>query len=107
MLIYEYKIDVNTQQYTAIDEAILIVQFMRNKCLRLCMYERVISKNDLQCTCAQLAKAYPFFSRVNSLARQAAADLASFSISRFYENCKTHKPFNKIYPIFQHYNLSV
>ena len=57
MLIYEYKVDGNTQQYAAIDEAIRIVQFIRNKCFRLWMDERGISKNDLQCYCAQLAKA--------------------------------------------------
>ena len=37
MLIYEYKLDGNKQQYAAIDEAIRIVQFIRNKCLRLWM----------------------------------------------------------------------
>ena len=107
MLIYEYKIDGNTQQYAAINEAIRIVQFIRNKCLRLWIDERGISKNDLQCSCAQLAKAYPFASRLNSQARQAAADRAWFAISRFYENCKTHKPGKKGYPKFQHDNRSV
>jgi hypothetical protein len=33
MLIYEYKLDGSLAQYTAIDEAIRIVQFIRNKCL--------------------------------------------------------------------------
>src|SRR2546429_1082685 len=107
MLIYEYKIDGNTQQYAAIDEAIRIVQFIRNKCLRVWMDERGISKNDLQCSCAQLAKPSPFASRLNSQARQAAADRAWFAISRFYENCKTHKPGKKGYPKFQHDNRSV
>src|SRR6266550_2006546 len=107
MLIYEYKIDGNTQQYAAIDEAIRIVQFIRNKCLRVWMDERGISKNDLQCSCAQLAKAYPFASRLNSQARQAAADRAWFAISRFYENCKSHKPGKKGYPKFQHNNRSI
>src|SRR2546429_476196 len=107
MLIYEYKIDGNTQQYAAIDEAIRIVQFIRNKCLRVWMDERGISKNDLQCSCAQLAKPSPFASRLNSQARQAAADRAWFAISRFYDNCKTHKPGKKGYPKFQHDNRSV
>lgn len=40
MLIYEYKLDGSMQQEAAIDEAIRIVQFIRNKCLRLWMDER-------------------------------------------------------------------
>ena len=49
MLVYEYKLDGNTQQYAAIDEAIRIVQFIRNKCLRKWMDGHDVSKNDLQC----------------------------------------------------------
>ncbi len=76
MLIYEYKLDGSQAQYTAIDEAIRVVQFIRNKCLRLWMDERGISRNDLQCYCAVLAKAYPFATHLNSQARQASADRA-------------------------------
>ena len=57
MLVYEYKLDGSKAQYAAIDEAIRVVQFIRNKCLRLWMDERGINKNDLQCYCAVLAKA--------------------------------------------------
>jgi putative transposase len=92
MLVYEYKVDGSKKQYAAIDEAIRVCQFIRNKCLRLWMDERGISKNDLQCYCAQLAKEYPFASHLNSQARQASADRAWFAISRFYDNCKSHKP---------------
>jgi putative transposase len=107
MLIYEYKLDGSQAQYTAINEAIRIVQFIRNKCLRLWMDERGISKNDLQCYCALLAKEYTFAHHLNSQARQASADRAWFAISRFYENCKTRKPGKKGYPQFQHDNRSV
>src|SRR5437588_2451229 len=107
MLIYEYKVDGNKAQCAAIDEAIRIVQFIRNKCLRLWMDERGISRNDLQCYCAVLAKAYPFATHLNSQARQASADRAWFAISRFYDNCKSHKPGKKGYPKFQHDNRSV
>src|SRR2546422_2273027 len=107
MLIFEYKVAGTKQQYAAIDEAIRIVQFIRNKCLRKWMDERAVSKNDLQCYCAVLAKEYPFATRLNSQARQAAADRAWFAISRFYENCKQHKPGKKGYPKFQHDNRSV
>ncbi len=37
MLIYEYKLLVTPAQRTAIDEAIRVVQFIRNTCLRLWM----------------------------------------------------------------------
>src|SRR6266568_4880270 len=107
MLIFEYKVDGTKQQYAAIDEAIRIVQFMRNKCLRKWMDERAVSKNDLQCYCAVLAKEFPFAARLNSQARQASADRAWFAISRFYDNCKTHQPGKKGYPRFQRDNRSV
>jgi putative transposase len=106
MLIYEYKLDGFKKQYLAIDEAIRVVQFIRNKCLRLWMDEHA-TKNDLQCYCATLAKAYPFATRLNSQARQASADRAWFAISRFYENCKEHRLGKKGYPRFQHDNRSV
>ncbi len=107
MLIYEYKVDANTAQYAAIDEAIRITQFIRNKCLRLWIDTRGITANDLQCYCSQLAKDFPFASRLNSQARQASADRAWFAISRFYDNCTSHKSGKKAYPQFQHDNRSV
>lgn len=107
MLIYEYKLDGNKQQYAAIEEAIRVVQFVRNKCLRKWMDERGVSKNDLQCYCAVLAHESSFASALNSQARQAAADRAWVAISRFYDNCKNHKPEKKGYPQFQHNNRSV
>ena len=100
MLIYEYKLDGSKQQFVAIDEAIKIVQFIRNKCLRLWMDERGIAKNDLQVYCAVLAKEYPFAHSLNSQARQTSADRAWFAISRFYDNCKQKKPGKKGYPKF-------
>jgi IS605 OrfB family transposase len=107
MLTYEYKCEGTEIQYAAIDEAIRVVQFIRNKCLRKWMDERGISQNDLQCYCAVLAADYPFAARLNSQARQASADRAWFAISRFYENCQQHKPGKKGYPQFQHDNRSV
>ncbi len=107
MLIYEYKLDGTKQQYAAIEEAIRVVQFIRNKCLRKWMDEIGVSKNDLQCYCAVLSKEYSFASALNSQARQAAADRAWFAIPRFYDNCKSHKTGKKGYPQFQHDNRSV
>jgi hypothetical protein len=69
MLTYEYKLDGTPTQYAAIEEAIRVVQFIRNKALRLWMDTRGTSKNDLQCLCTQLAKEYPFAHRLNSQAR--------------------------------------
>ncbi len=107
MLICEYKLDGSKAQYAAIDEAIRIVQFIRNKCLRKWMDGRGVSKNDLQCYCATLAKEYPFAACLNSQARQTSADRAWAAIQRFYDNCKAKKPGKKGYPKFQHDNRSV
>lgn len=107
MLIYEYKLDGNAKQYQAIEEAIRTVQFIRNKCLRLWMDGRSVSKNDLQLHCAVLAKEFPFATRLNSQARQASAERAWFAITKFYENCKNKKPGKKGYPQFQHDNRSI
>lgn len=107
MLIFEYKLHGSNAQYAAIDEAIRVTQFIRNKCLRLWMDAHGITSNDLQCYCSQLAKEFPFASCLNSQARQAAADRAWLAISRFYDNCKTHKPGKKGYPRFQHDNRSL
>ncbi len=107
MLVYEYKVDGTEIQYAAIDEAIRLVQFIRNKCLRKWMDERGVSKNDLQVYCAVLAREYAFASCLNSQARQASADRAWCAIGRFYDNCKMHQPGKKGYPKFQHDNRSV
>src|SRR5207249_10578932 len=66
MLIFEYKLDGTKAQYAAIDEAIRVVQFIRNKCLRFWMDTPGTNKNDLQCYCAVLAKTYPFAAHLNS-----------------------------------------
>jgi putative transposase len=107
MLVYEYKLDGNQKQFAAIEEAIRVVQFIRNKCIRLWMDGERVNKNDLQTYCAVLAQEFPFARRLNSQARQASADRAWFAISRFYENCREHKPGKKGYPTFQHNNRSV
>jgi putative transposase len=107
MLVYEYKLAGTKQQYDAIEEAIRTVQFIRNTCVRLWMDTRGTTKNDLQCYCAELAQEYSFARRLNSQARQAAADRAWAAIGRFYENCKNKKPGKKGYPTFQHDNRSV
>ncbi|HEY4389376.1 MAG TPA: transposase [Ktedonobacteraceae bacterium] len=106
MLIYEYKLDGSKAQYAAIDEAIRVVQFIRNKCLRMWIDDHA-TKNDLQKYCAVLAHDYPFAHHLNSQARQASADRAWFAIQRFYDNCKAKKPGKKGYPRFQKDNRSI
>ncbi len=100
-------LDGTKRQYAAIEEAIRVVQFIRNKCLRLWIDERGVCKNDLQCYCALLAKEYSFAARLNSQARQASADRAWSALERFYDNCQAKKPGKKGYPQFQHDNRSV
>jgi putative transposase len=107
MLILEYKLRANNSQQAAIDEAIRTTQFVRNKALRLWMDGQHVGKNDLQVLCSQLAKEFPFAARLNSMARQAAADRAWQAIARFYKNCKSGKPGKKGYPRFQKGNRSV
>ncbi len=107
MLTYEYKVAGTLKQYSAIDEAIKITQFIRNKCLRKWMDERGISATDLQCYCAVLAREYSFAALLNSQARQVAASRAWSAIARFYDRCRTHAPGKKGYPRFQHDNRSV
>jgi IS605 OrfB family transposase len=107
MLIYDYKLRVSQAQTAAIDEAIRVVQFIRNKCVRKWMDGRGIGDNDLQVYCAQLAQEYPFAARLNSQARQTSADRAWLSIARFYKNCREKKPGKKGYPRFQYDNRSV
>ena len=107
MLVYEYKLSGSKKQYAAIEDAIRVVQFIRNKSLRLWMDGEKVSKNDLQTNCKVLAQEYPFVRKLNSMARQASADRTWFAISRFYDNCKNKKPGKKGYPKFQHDNRSV
>jgi putative transposase len=107
MLILEYKLRTNKSQQAAIDEAIRTTQFVRNKALRLWMDTRGVGQYDLQALCSQLAQDFPFAARLNSMARQASADRAWASISRFYKHCQDHTPGKKGYPRFQRDNRSV
>lgn len=88
MLVLEFKARTNKHSATAIDEAIRAAQFVRNKCLRYWMDNKGKSKYDLQKLCAVLAKEFDFANKLNSQARQAAADRAWLAIDRFFKNCK-------------------
>ncbi|MEH2378409.1 MAG: transposase [Nostoc sp.] len=101
MLVLEFKAYGKSAQIAAIDDAIRTAKFVRNSCIRLWMDVKDIGKNDLQKYCAVLAANFPFANELNSMARQASAERAWSSISRFYDNCKKSTSLKKGYPQFQ------
>ncbi|NEP48183.1 MAG: transposase [Moorea sp. SIO3C2] len=107
MIIIEFKAYGKDSQYSAIDEAIRTVKFIRNSCIRLWMDNKGTGKYDLSKYCKVLAKQFPFSNELNSTARQAAAERAWSSIARFFENCKKKKPGKKGFPKFQKHCRSV
>jgi putative transposase len=107
MLVFEYKAYGKSNQFSAVDEAIRTVQFIRNKAIRLWMDGQAKSCYDLNKYCAVLAKDFPFANQLNSMARQAAAERAWASIQRFYDNCKGKIAGKKGFPQFQKDNRSV
>jgi putative transposase len=101
MLVFEYKVYGKSSQFSAVEEAIRTVQFIRNKAIRLWMDGGAKSCYDLNKYCAVLAKEFPFANQLNSMARQAAAERAWASIQRFYDNCKGKIAGKKGFPQFQ------
>ena len=101
MLVFEFKAYGKSNQFSAVDEAIRTGKFVRNSCLRYWMDNRKVGKNDLNKYCAVLARDFPFADALNSMARQASAERAWSSISRFYDNCKKNVAGKKGYPQFQ------
>lgn len=101
MLVFEFKAYGKSAQFIAVDDAIRTAKFIRNSCIRLWMDVQGIGKNDLQKYCAVLAANFPFANELNSMARQASAERAWSSISRFYDNCKKGILGLKGYPQFQ------
>jgi putative transposase len=97
----EFRLVGGQRQFTALDEAIRTTQFIRNKCVRLWQDTCDTTLADLSGYCRILAQEYPFVRRLNSQARQAAAERAHAAITRFYQNCKHKKPGKKGYPRFQ------
>jgi putative transposase len=101
MLVFEFKAYGKSAQLAAIGDAIRTAKFIRNSCIRLWMDVKGTGKNDLQKYCAVLAANFPFASELNSMARQASAERAWSSISRFYENCLKGISGKKGFPQFQ------
>lgn len=107
MIVLEFKAYGKASQFSAIDEALRTVQFIRNKALRFWMDGLGKTQYDLNKYCAVLAKEFSFVSELNSMARQASAERAWSAIGRFLENCKKQIPGLKGYPRFQKDNRSV
>jgi putative transposase len=101
MITLEFRLVGAQRQFTALDEAIRATQFIRNKCVRLWQDTWGTTRADLSAYCRILAQEYPFVRKLNSRARQAAAERAGAAITRFYQNCKHKKPGKKGYPRFQ------
>ncbi len=107
MIVLEFKAYGKAPQFSAIDEAIRTVQFIRNKCIRYWMDNKEVGQATLQRLCAVLAREFPFAKELNSMARQASAERAWSAITRFYENCRNQVLGKKGYPQFQKDNRSV
>ncbi len=107
MIVVEFKLAGAASQYAALDEAIRTTQFIRNKCVRKWIDERGVTPSDLNKYCAILAKEFDFAGKLNSQARQAAAERAGAAIPRFYKNCREKTPGTKGYPRFQKDGRSV
>lgn len=107
MLVLEFKAYGKSKQFSAVDEALRTVQFIRNKALRFWMDGLGKTQYDLNKYCAVLAKEFSFCNELNSMARQASAERAWSAIARFYDNCKKQIPGKKGFPQFQKDNRSV
>jgi putative transposase len=91
MLVLEFKTYAKPNQFQAIDEAIRICQFVRNKSIRLWMDGGAKSCFDLNKHCAVLAKEFDFANKLGAMARQAAAERAWSAITRFYDNVQQRR----------------
>ncbi|MCA2784888.1 transposase, partial [Microcystis sp. M125S2] len=111
MRVIEFKLKVNPSQKIAIQEAIRVGQFIRNKCLRLWMDSTKEDQVNYATLCrltTELSNSpeFSFVGKLNSMARQASAERAWFSISRFYDNCQRGLA-KKGYPKFKKFSRSV
>ena len=108
MLVLEFKTYGKIKQFKAIDEAIRICQFIRNKSIRLWMDGEAKSWFDLNKYCAVLSKEFDFANKLNSMARQSASERAWSAISQFYDNVKSGVKGKKVgFPQFQKDRRSV
>jgi len=76
MLVLEFKAYAKPDQFHAIDEAIRICQFIRNKSIRLWMDGGAKSWFELSKYCAIWASEFDFANKLGAMARQASAERA-------------------------------
>jgi len=107
MIVLEFKLKGKPQQYRVIDDMIRTAQFIRNKALRYWMDNQGVKLPDLYKQCAIMASEFEWAGKLNSMARQASAERAIFSIQRFFANCKAKKPGKKGYPQFKKFSRTV
>jgi len=110
MIVIEYKIKAKKAQYAAIDEAIRTTQFIRNKALRYWEDNHGATKYDLNKQCKILAEEFEWAKKLNSQARQSAAERAWSAISWFFDNSPVGRKRGggkKGYPRYQKNNRSV
>ncbi len=107
MIVLEFKLKGKPRQYRVIDEMIRTAQFVRNKALRHWSDNQGVKLSDLYKQCAIMAKEFEWAGKLNSMARQAAAERAIFAIQRFFANCKAKKQGKKGYPQFKKQTRSV
>jgi putative transposase len=107
MIVLEFKLKGKPQQYRVIDEMIRTAQFVRNKALRYWIDNQGVKLVELYKQCAIMAKEFEWAGKLNSMARQAAAERAIFAIQRFFSNCKAKKLGKKGYPQFKKHTRSV
>jgi putative transposase len=79
------------KQYHALDEAIRTAQFVRNIRVRYWMDNRSVNKAVLYAYCQDLAKEFDFVRKSDPAARQAGAERAWASISRFHTGCRKQR----------------
>lgn len=101
MIVLEAKLSGTDDQYRTLNEMIRTSQFIQNCCIRYWIDNKGVGQYDLSKLCAQLAKEYEWANKLNSMARQAAAERAWAAIKRFYDNCKKKKPGKKGFPKFK------
>jgi putative transposase len=101
MLGLEAKLEGTKEQYEKLNEGIRTARFVRKICLRYCMDNKDIGKYELSAYWAVLASQFELAKNLNFLAGKARTERALSVISRFYDNCKKHKPRKKGYAQFK------
>ena len=103
MLVFEAKLQGQTEQYRALDEALRTARFVRNSCLKYWMENKGVGRYDLNKYCKVLSDnpEFPWVSKLNSMARQSMAERAWSAIARFFDNCKKKVQGKKGYPQFK------